>query len=372
MEITAPVQRPVAPALPAAAGVALIALASYWTIVTRDPALAAIAGAAGLGLVRMAWAERPFAKAIIALDAAAFALFAYQRNDALGFWQLPGPWADVFRFDVPGATIALIVYLGGSAMALAGGYRAPRPVEAIGLLALPFLFNILLVLNADWHMAEIGGFVTAHAAWPFSVQAAIGRALTLWFLGAAMLTLISLISVNRFPRSLRTHAIFALAEIVGAATPFFANGAQLVPQPVLAIVFSSACAALAQGGLWAIVYLMTGIPLDWLGSRPASIRGGLEPLAHRLHQGRHLWQPLHGLHSDCRGHSADPRSGWRIERPRARRRRRHGRGSLPAGRDDPRQRRWHAAVLRTAESSVSRPARAGAGRGRGPRPGPRL
>ncbi|HZZ61060.1 MAG TPA: glycosyl transferase family 36, partial [Roseiarcus sp.] len=93
-------------------------------------------------------------------------------------------------------------------------------------------------------------------------------ALTLWFLGEAVVTLLCLVSVNRLPLSKRTHAVICVSGAFAAATPLIANAAQLVTQPLLAIVASSLCAALAQGGLWAIVYLMTGIALDWLGGRP--------------------------------------------------------------------------------------------------------
>ena len=109
---------------------------------------------------------------------------------------------------------------------------------------------------------------TAHADLPFPAQVAIGRALALWFVGEAMLTMISLVSVNRLPSSARTHGLFALSGALAAATPLIANAAQMVAQPFLAIFFSSVCAALAQAGLWAIVYLLTGIVLDWLGGRP--------------------------------------------------------------------------------------------------------
>ena len=166
----------------------------------REPIVAALAGAAALALLRWARAERPYSAALIAIDAAAFAIFAFQRNDSLGFWLLPGPWADVWRFNAPGATIALIMYAGGSIMALIGGFRGLRLIEALSLIAVPFLFNLLLTVGADWHMAEIGAAV-ARASLPFSAQVAIGRALTLWFVGEAMLTLISLVSVNRLSRS---------------------------------------------------------------------------------------------------------------------------------------------------------------------------
>ena len=59
----------------------------------------------GLALIRWARAERPYSAALIAADAAAFAIFAFQRNNSIGFWQLPGPWADVWRVNAAGATI---------------------------------------------------------------------------------------------------------------------------------------------------------------------------------------------------------------------------------------------------------------------------
>jgi len=260
--------RPVAPALLAAGGAALLALGFYAAIAARQPIVAAAAGAAGLALLRWARAERPYSPALIAIDAAAFAIFAFQRNDSIAFWQLPGPWADVWRFNPAGATIALIIYAGGSIMALISGVRGLRLIEAVSLVSVPFLFNLLMTTGADWHMAEFGAMATAHASLPFSAQVAIGRALTLWFVGEAMLTMIDLVSVNRLPSSARVHGLFALSGAVAAATPLIANAAQSVAEPFLAIFFSSFCAALAQGGLWAIVYLLTGIVLDWLGGRP--------------------------------------------------------------------------------------------------------
>ena len=155
-----------------------------------------------------------------------------------------------------------------------------------------------MAVGADWHMAEIGGFVTAHASLPFPAQVAIGRALTLWFIGEAMRTMITLVSVNRLPLSARRHLVYALSGVAAAASPLVANAAQLVTQPFLAIFVSSACAALAQAGLWAIVYLLTGICLDWLAGRPPRFDPRLEPLENRIRQRRDLRRAVHGLHPD--------------------------------------------------------------------------
>ena len=195
MEMTSPLARPFArrsAALPSLGGAALLALGLYAAVALKQPILAAVAGAAGLALLRFAWAERPYSPALIAFDAAAFAIFAVQRNDALGFWQLPGPWADVWRFDPPGATIALVVYAGGSIMALVSAARGLRLIEAVSLIATPFLFNLLVTVGADWRMAGLGAVVTGGAKLPFPVQVAIGRALILWGIGEAILTLINL------------------------------------------------------------------------------------------------------------------------------------------------------------------------------------
>ena len=126
-------------------------------------------------------------------------------------------------------------------MALIAGARGLRVVEAVCLIAVPFLFNVLIVIGADWHMAEVGALVTRQAALPFPIQVAIGRALTLWLLGEAMLSLIVAVSLNRLPRSLRVVALFGVSGAYAAVTPLFANAAQLVTQPLLAIP-SRACA----------------------------------------------------------------------------------------------------------------------------------
>jgi cyclic beta-1,2-glucan synthetase len=273
MEMTSPVASPfgrwpAAPASLAAAGAVLLAVGVYAAIWAGQPIVAALAGAAGLAFLRSARAKRPYSAALIAFDAAAFAIFAIQRNDSIGFWQLPGPWADVWRFNLPGAAIALVLYTGGSIMALGAGFRGLRLIESLSLIAAPFLFNLLMAVGADWHMAELGAIATAHAGLPFPAEVAIGRALTLWFIGWAMLTIIDLVSVNRLSASARTHGVFVLSGAFAAATPLIANAAQMVSQPFLAIFFSAICAGLAQAGLWAIVYLLTGIVLDWLGGRP--------------------------------------------------------------------------------------------------------
>ncbi|MBV8474995.1 MAG: hypothetical protein JO234_16385, partial [Hyphomicrobiales bacterium] len=137
----------------ALAGAALIAVAVDASLTAQQWIVAASAGALGMALWRLAFVGA-WLPPLVLLDASAFAIFAIQRNDSLGFWQLAGPWADVARLDVADAAIAYAVYIAGSLSALVGAYRAPRPIELVGLVAIPFLFKLGIALGADWHMAE--------------------------------------------------------------------------------------------------------------------------------------------------------------------------------------------------------------------------
>ena len=250
-------------------GALFVAVAIFASLSARNWIVAGLAGAAGLALWRRAllgdWSAAP-----IALDAAAFAIFAIQRNDTLGFWQLAGPWADAPRFNVADAAIAYAVYLGGALAALIGAHRAPRPIEAIGLVAIPFLFKLCITLGADWHMAELGALATAGVAAPFQAQVFVGRALVLFFISEIGLEILSLIGVGRLARTPRLHGLVLAIAALGALTPLLANFAQSVAAPVAAIGFSALFAALAQAGLWGLVYFATGLALDALTARPPS------------------------------------------------------------------------------------------------------
>ncbi len=248
-------------------GAALIAGAVDASLTGQQWIVAALAGAVGMALWRLAFVGA-WSPPLVLLDAAAFAIFAIQRNDGLGFWQLAGPWADVPRFNVADASIAYAVYIAGSLSALVGGYRAPRPIELVGLVAIPFLFKLGIALGADWHMAELGAWVTGGRAPSFAAQVFVGRLIVIAFISEVGLQILSLIRVGRLARNAKLHALILAMAVIAALTPHLANFAQTVSQPVAAIVVGAAFAALAQAGLWGIVYFATGISLDALAQRP--------------------------------------------------------------------------------------------------------
>ncbi len=250
-------------------GALFVAAAIFASLSAQNWIVAGLAGAAGLALWRRGllgvWPATP-----IAFDAAAFAIFAFQRNDFLAFWQLAGPWADVPRFNVADAAIAYAVYVGGALAALIGAHRALRPIESVGLVAIPFLFKLVITLGADWHMAELGALATGGLVASFQGRVYVGRVLVLFCASEIGLEILSLMGLGRLVRTPKLHRlVFAIAAF-GALTPLLANFAQSVPAPVAAIGFSALVAALAQAGLWGLVHFATGLALDALTARPPS------------------------------------------------------------------------------------------------------
>ena len=262
-------RRDASPQVEALAGAALVAAAVFISVWWDLAIPAAVSGALGLFLWRRA-AGRENSGPLVVIDAAAFAVFAIQRNDSLGFWQLVGPWADVPRFNAHGALLAYCVYIVGTLFALVSAHRGLRGVEAIGLIAVSFLFNGLVLLGADWHMAEIAKFLPPLADASFPGQVLFGRTVTLFVIIEVALALLSLIELNKLSRDLKIHALALACAFLVALTPLIANSAQTVVAPVVAILVGSAAAALAQAGLWGTVYVGTGLPLDALAGRPVS------------------------------------------------------------------------------------------------------
>jgi cyclic beta-1,2-glucan synthetase len=263
---------PVRSLVVAVVGAALVA-AGLWASLEREMWTgAALFGALGLVAWRSAAMGSPGSPAQIVLDAFAFGIFAFARNDAIGFWQLPGPWKDVPFFNVTGAQIAYLVYLGGSLAALLLGRRGLRIVEALALIATPFLFNLLMAIAADWHMQELGALLTPGVPLPFQGQVFIGRAVILFIEAEAMLVAFSILRTGRLPLDPKLHGLLIVVAAFAAATPLLANLAQIAGgSTILAIIVGAVLAALAQAGLWSIVYVFTGVALDWIGGKPPTL-----------------------------------------------------------------------------------------------------
>ena len=90
------------------------------------------------------------------MDAAAVALIAAARDPGIAVWQIPSHWSELLRLSTPGASIAASIYI---ASALIMPMREDRHLawhESLSLLAIPFVFNLLLLLGARGLLQQLG------------------------------------------------------------------------------------------------------------------------------------------------------------------------------------------------------------------------
>jgi cyclic beta-1,2-glucan synthetase len=249
----------------------------------------ALMGAAALGLWYLVLAKGLPSPISFVLDIVAVGAIAYVRNPSLAVWQLPGHWLDwqlpshwlevaanllgtandVRAISPAGAVVACSVYFIASLTALAWGNRTLSLGERIGIILLPLAFNLVLALGSAELMRELGDRL-AHGAIGDIGSIALGRMTLIFVLEEVLIGILLVTMVGRWLGDLRLHLLLAGAAIHAALTPWIADlPARLSQQPHgLQVAASIGCAAAAQAGLWAIVFLLTGSLIDSLLGKP--------------------------------------------------------------------------------------------------------
>ncbi len=209
----------------------------------------------------------------LALQAAlSLVLLAVSIDPAATLWQTPAQWRDVFALTPIGAASAALVLLVAILWAAARSRRALSLPAALAVLALPYLFGVLLLLASSTLMQALGDMASGDAL-PPPLATALGRALILVAFNEIVLLGIGLVMDRRVTRGLRLHAVAVVGAAFAAVTPLIADvgsTAALAEWPVAArLVPVISAAALSQAGLWALTFFLTGLMLDALrGRRP--------------------------------------------------------------------------------------------------------
>ncbi|MBB4198398.1 hypothetical protein CCR94_22405 [Rhodoblastus sphagnicola] len=240
----------------------------------ENAALAAALGALALQGFAIAVTGKRERLGFLALDAGALLAFGLACAPQLKLWAAPVELLDLFRMTPVGAGISITLYF---AVALRGlsreGRRAPYAV-GLALLALPFVFNLLLALGSPLFDAAARAFEPL----PASFALAILRGLALFVVNEAFVLGAGLAMGRRASHDSRLHALLLVAALIAAATPIVAElGSTAFIAHLVApldILLAALAAALAQAGLWAEVYLVTSVLGDILHGAP--------PVASRL------------------------------------------------------------------------------------------
>ena len=145
-------------------------------------------------------------------------------------------------------------------------------------MILPWLFNLVLSLGNGGMMHDLGAMATGGVALPEPVDLVVGRSIMLFAFCEVLTGLLRILVAGRLARDWRFHALLLGSAVHAAMTPHIADLPQIAGalgplQPLVAIV----AAALAQAGLWAIVFIVTGLTIDALNGTPPTFAAAYAP-----------------------------------------------------------------------------------------------
>lgn len=260
--------------LPLAGGALALAgavLAAGAAPTTLDAVVTIGLGTLGLFALASALLGKPPRLILAAFDAIAFGAFVAGRDPNAKLWSVPGQWLDVFHLTPVGAVTMVLLYGTCSIVALVRLHRHLAPREQLAILLVPVLFNLALILGADNLMQDLGRRAAVGLALPAWAAGVAGRALVLILCLEVLAGILRVLVAGALSRDLRLHGVLIAAAIHAALSPAIADLPQLVQHaagPFGAFPTAVVCAALAQAGLWAIVYIVVNMTIDALHGTP--------------------------------------------------------------------------------------------------------
>ncbi len=232
------------------------------------PLAAGLFAAATIALAQSSLTRRLPTLAEFFIDAAAITAIAAARDPAMAVWQIPADWSELLRLSTPGAVIATTIYFISAIGVQARENRHLAWHESVSLLLIPLLFNLLLLLGAESLLRELGEWASSQMLHE-QTAVSLGRALALFAFVELLVGALGFSITGRFSRDRRLHLLLAACSIHAVLSMRFAELPQaLADAPWLQAPVAVLCAALAQSGLWALVYVATGVAIEAVAGRP--------------------------------------------------------------------------------------------------------
>lgn len=253
----------------ALAAVWLLAMGSAGQTVSLRPVLLAWVA---LGLAgRARWSARWLSLAAWRDGVIVLAL-TWAADPGATLWAVPASLVAVFSLTQGSTALIGGVFLFASLRARWLRNTPLSPASALAFLLLPIGFNLLLLLGNDHLLATWGGGFLGDEA-SLAVRAALGRSLLLSGLNLGAFWGMGTLLDGRGTRDLRLLLLAILCGIWAAWTPLLADWGSSATitglNPAFGLVGIVGLAALAQGGLWAQTFLLTGLLMEGLrGQRP--------------------------------------------------------------------------------------------------------
>jgi cyclic beta-1,2-glucan synthetase len=212
----------------------------------------------------------------VLLDTWASGCFAASAS-SLTILQAPVAWAQMLMLSSTTAAAAICVYHAANALRLVSTRRHLGLAAGAAIVAVPYVVGSLVVLESGRLMETLGGLLSGNglASQP-ELSGTLGRMAVVLGFNEIVANLIGLVGRRRLVRSPQTHLWLLVAAAMVVAGPWIAawgSGAQVASwSPGVRIFAVVLATAASQAGLWAEVYLITGLVLDALDGRTAKPR----------------------------------------------------------------------------------------------------
>ena len=257
------------------AGISLLLLAAVLCAGAGAQSWSAIAtvvlGAGGLAALSPTFLARPIRPVSLLTDVVVIGCFVAGRDPNAKLWSLPGQWLDIWHMTPEGAAVMVLLYVACATVAVVRFHRRLAARESLAIFLLPIVFNLVLILGADNLTRDLGRTLLFGMQLPDWAAGAVGRAAILVVFIEVHAAALRLLVAGSLTADRRLHTVLIGCAIHAALTPAIADVPQLIAAaagPVVAFPVAVVCAALAQSGLWAIVYIVVGLTIDALHGTP--------------------------------------------------------------------------------------------------------
>ena len=203
------------------------------------------------------------------IDFAVLAALGFAVAPDAALWGAPVHFSDLARLTPTGGIVAALLYLSAAVIGLLNHGKRTGVAACAALFALPFLFNLLLALGSPL-LDSVAGMLAGGAALPLT--RVVARGAILFVINEAIVHGACLAMGRRLAPGKDMHLVLLMSAFAAAATPPVAEAGSLAAlanfYAIPRILGAAFAAALAQAGLWAQVYLVTGVLGDILHDAP--------------------------------------------------------------------------------------------------------
>jgi len=179
----------------------------------------------------------------------------------------PANWCQLLTISNLTAAIAFLIYQIFNASSLSSTGRHLKPVAAAMIVATPYIFGWLLLLENATFLQKLSNGITFGLidAWP-DFLGLMGQLLVVFGFNEAIANGIGLVTKGKTLKTAKAHLYVLLVSLGAILSPLIANlgSTEAVASfPVLVrAVIAILTTMLSFAGLWGEVYLITGILLD--------------------------------------------------------------------------------------------------------------